>query len=259
MRERYKTIYLSPHLDDAVLSCGGRIYLETACTELAEVAASHPVLIVTQMAGEPAPDLQLSAFAQELHQRWELPQDTVRVRRAEDAAACQILGADYFHWDIPDCVYRIDPATGEPCYPTWESIITTQHSADEATLAYLTQQLSQLPPADEIVVPLTAGQHVDHRLVRQAAEQAFGADHLLYYEDYPYAAQEGAVDAVLTPDLQPTQILLPETAVRAKIEAIWAYASQRSSFFDDFADLERKIEAYTAKVGGERYWHRITV
>ena len=44
MRERYKTIYLSPHLDDAVLSCGGRIYLETACTELAEVAVSLPIL-----------------------------------------------------------------------------------------------------------------------------------------------------------------------------------------------------------------------
>lgn len=265
MREWYKTIYLSPHLDDAVLSCGGRIYLETACTELpnkvglAEVAASHPVLIVTQMAGDPAPDLRLSAFAQELHQRWGLPQDTVRTRRAEDAAACQILGADYLHWDILDCIYRTDPATGDLCYPTWEIVQTTQHPADEAVIAQLAQQLGQLPPADQVVCPLTVGQHLDHRLVRQAAEQAFGADHLLYYEDYPYVAKEGAVDAVLTPAMHPIQIALPETAVRAKIEAIWAYASQRSSFFDDYADLERKIEAYTAQVGGERYWQLAAV
>ncbi|MCB8977158.1 MAG: PIG-L family deacetylase [Ardenticatenaceae bacterium] len=249
MLERYKTIYLSPHLDDAVLSCGGRIYLETA--------VSHPVLIVTPMAGEPAPDLQLSAFAQELHQRWELPQDAVRARRAEDVAACQILGADYLHWDIPDCVYRTDPATGEPCYPTWESIITTQHPTDEATIAYLVQQLSQLPPADEIVVPLTAGNHVDHRLVRQAAERVFGPTQLCYYEDYPYAAEEGAVTAVLTPNFHATQIELTETAVAAKIEAIWAYISQRSTFFDSHAGLERMIHSYTTQVGGERYW-RIT-
>ncbi|WP_420629307.1 PIG-L deacetylase family protein [Candidatus Leptofilum sp.] len=249
MRDWYKTIYLSPHLDDAVLSCGGRIFLETA--------ASHPTLIVTLMAGEPAPNLQLSAFVQALHQRWELPQAAVRARRAEDAAACQILGADFLHWDVPDCVYRTDPATGEPCYPTWESIITTQHPADDAVVAQLTQQLTQLPPADEVVVPLTAGNHVDHRLVRQAAERAFGTDRLLYYEDYPYAAERGAVTAVLHPTMQSTQTVLPETAVAAKIKAIWAYASQRSSFFASRQDAEAKIRTYAAQVGGERYWRRV--
>ncbi|MBK7895059.1 MAG: PIG-L family deacetylase [Anaerolineaceae bacterium] len=246
MRERYKSIYLSPHLDDAALSCGGRIALETA--------ASHPVLIVTTMAGEPALNLQLSAFAQELHQRWVLPQDAVRARRAEDAAACHILGADYLHWNIPDCVYRTDPATSEACYPTWESVITTRHPADDAVVDQLVAQLRQLPPAAEIVVPLTAGNHVDHRLVRQAAERLFASAQLLYYEDYPYAAEDGAVTAVLRPSMQATQLELPETAVRTKTEAIWAYASQRSTFFADRADLERKIEAYTAQVGGERYW-----
>ena len=196
MREWYKSIYLSPHLDDAALSCGGRIALETA--------VSHPVLIVTPMAGEPAPDLPLAAFAQELHQRWALPQDAVRARRAEDAAACHILGADYLHWDIPDCVYRTDPATGKACYPTWESVITTRHPADDAVVDQLSVQLRQLPPADEIVVPLTAGNHVDHRLVRQAAERVFAPTQLVYYEDYPYAAEPGALTAVLSPTLQPT-------------------------------------------------------
>ncbi|MBK8904063.1 MAG: PIG-L family deacetylase [Anaerolineaceae bacterium] len=246
MREWYKTIYLSPHLDDAALSCGGQIFLQTA--------ASHPVLIVTPMAGEPAPDLQQSAFVQELHERWALPQDAVRARRAEDAAACQILGADYLHWAVPDCVYRIDPATGEPCYPTWESVITTRHPADDAVVAQLAAYLRQLPPADEIVVPLTAGNHVDHRLVRQAAEQVFAPTQLVYYEDYPYATEAGAMTAVLTPNLHPIQIVLTETAVCAKIEAIWAYASQRSTFFDSRTDLEKRICSYTAQVGGERRW-----
>jgi LmbE family N-acetylglucosaminyl deacetylase len=249
MREWYKSIYLSPHLDDAALSCGGRISQHTSQHE--------PVLIVTPMAGEPAPDLPLAAFAQELHQRWALPQDAVRTRRAEDAAACHILGADYLHWAIPDCVYRTDPATGEPCYPTWESVITTRHPADDAVVEHLVAQLRQLPPADEIVVPLTAGNHVDHRLVRQAAERVFAPTQLVYYEDYPYAAEPGALTAVLTPTLQPTQLVLTETAVCAKIEAIWAYASQRSTFFDSRTGLEKMIHSYTAQVGGERVWRVI--
>ena len=222
-----------------------------------QTAAAHPVLIVTTMAGEPAPNLQLSAFAHELHERWALPQDAVRTRRAEDAATCQILGADYLHWDVPDCVYRTDPATGEACYPTWESVITTRHPADDAVVDQLVAQLRHLPPADEIVVPLTAGNHVDHRLVRQAAERVFASSQLVYYEDYPYAAEEGALTAVLTPNLHPTQIALTETAVCAKIDAIWAYASQRSTFFDSRADLEKMIQAYTTQVGGERLWRII--
>lgn len=252
MREWYKTIYLSPHLDDAALSCGGRISMETA--------AAHPVLNVSLMAGEPAADVQLSDFAKTLHARWDLARDAVRVRRAEDQVACQILGADYLHGQIPDCIYRMDPATGEPRYPSWQAVITTQHPADEAIVAQLTELLRQLPPADEIVVPLTAGAHVDHRLVRQAAEAVFGAAALSYYEDYPYVAKEGRVAAVLnsTPQQwQATQVKLAETAVHTRIEAIWAYASQRSSFFADRAEAEEKIRAYIAKVGGEQYWQQV--
>ncbi len=248
MREWYKAIYLSPHLDDAALSCGGQIYQETA--------ARAPVLIVTPMAGEPPADAPLSDFAKELHQRWELARNAVQVRRAEDMVACQILQADYLHWLVPDCVYRSCPATGEPCYPTWESVITTMHPADEAVVDWLARQLRQLPATDQIYVPLTVGNHVDHRLTRLAAEQVFG-DGLIYYEDYPYAAEDGAVAAVLTPTpahWQPTTIALAATAVQTKIDAIWAYVSQRSTFFATREDLEAKIKRYTDQVGGERQW-----
>ena len=250
MREWYKAIYLSPHLDDAALSCGGQIFQETA--------NRAPILIVTLMAGEPAADSPLSEFARELHQRWELARNAVRVRQAEDVVACQILKADYLHWSVPDCIYRSDPASGEPCYPTWESVISTMHQADEAVVDWLARYLAQLPATDQIYAPLTAGNHVDHRLTRLAAEQVFG-DALIYYEDYPYAAEPEAVTAVLipTPDQwQAATIPLMAAAVRAKIDAVWAYASQRSTFFATREDLETKIEAYLTQVGGERLWRR---
>jgi len=248
VREWYKAIYLSPHLDDAALSCGGQIFQETE--------SRAPILIVTLMAGEPATDLQLSEFAKSLHERWELARNAVVVRRAEDVVACQILKADHLHWSVPDCIYRTDPATGEPCYPDWESIITTMHPADEAIVAWLVQHLQQLPAADQIYAPLTVGHHVDHRLTRLAAERVFGNE-LIYYEDYPYAADSEEVTAVLTPTPESwhcSSIELTVTAVRTKVDSIWAYASQRSSFFSTREDLEAKIEAYTAQVGGERHW-----
>ena len=248
MREWYKTIYLSPHLDDAALSCGGQIFLETA--------VNHPVLIVTPMAGDPAVDLQLSDFAKSLHQRWKLVRDAMRVRRAEDVVARQILGADYLHWSIPDSIYRTDPATGETCYPTWESIITTHHPADEAVVAWLARQLELLPATNQVVAPLAVGNHIDHRLTRQAAERVFGAD-LLYYEDYPYSEGDGAVTAVLRPSpdhWQSDNIKLTARAVEAKIEAIWTYASQRSTFFASRQDVENQIRNAAGQIGGERLW-----
>ena len=72
-------VYLSPHLDDAVFSCGGVIYQQTSMGD--------EVLVVTICAGEPMTD-QLSPFAQGLHERWGIDQASVEVRREEDLRAC---------------------------------------------------------------------------------------------------------------------------------------------------------------------------
>ena len=105
-------IYLSPHLDDAIFSCGGLIFQQTQ--------RGDSVLIVTVCAGDP-PNEMLSGFAQELHTRWGY-ESPVEARRAEDRIACQLVGAGYEHLEIPDCIYRIDDG-GSHLYPTLESIL----------------------------------------------------------------------------------------------------------------------------------------
>lgn len=55
----YERIYLSPHLDDAALSCGGLVYLERK--------ADLPVLVVTVMAGDAPSDAIESPIVAELH------------------------------------------------------------------------------------------------------------------------------------------------------------------------------------------------
>jgi len=54
-------VFLSPHLDDAVLSCGGFIF------EL--IQKGERVEICTICAGDPPPG-ELSPLAEMLHQRW---------------------------------------------------------------------------------------------------------------------------------------------------------------------------------------------
>jgi LmbE family N-acetylglucosaminyl deacetylase len=252
MRPFYDAIYLSPHLDDAALSCGGQIFQQTA--------VGGAVLIVTIMAGDPPPG-KLSSFAQSLHARWRLPAEVVAARRAEDVRACEILGADYIHWPIPDCVYRSDPASGQPLYPTWPDVIAGVQPADLALANELAQQLAALPAAGRVIGPLAAGNHADHWVTRMAAEQAFGGQ-LYYYEDYPYVADGAALTAVFsfTPHQWQAEIIpLATKDLAAKTAAIAAFTSQLSTFFSDEADLAQQVAAFTESIGGERVWWKTAV
>jgi len=243
----YDTIILSPHLDDAVLSCAGQIFIQTT--------AGRSVLVVTLMAGDPPVKL-VSDFAQLLHDRWELHHETVARRREEDIVACQILKADYLHWEVPDCIYRHHPETEEPYYTSNLDLFGTIHQAEDTLLNDLTQRLRILPEYKYMLVPLSVGNHVDHQITRLAAERCFSTK-LIYYEDYPYAIAPGAVEAAIANDgatWQSKTVPIPESAMIRKLEAIAAYDSQLSTFFLDRADLERQVRHYSQVVGGERNW-----
>jgi LmbE family N-acetylglucosaminyl deacetylase len=243
----YHAIYLSPHLDDAALSCGGQIFQQTA--------NGQRVLIVTITAGDP-PLAALSTYVQSLHERWQLASNAAAARRAEDLAASQILGAETQHWPLPDCIYRFDPVSKQPLYVSDADIFGAIHPSEQGLVDELVATLRQLPSHERLYVPLTIGHHVDHQLTRLAAERAFGPD-LTYYEDYPYAQTPGALAQVIPPGAtgwQATTVSLTEAALQVKIEAILAFRSQLSTFFTDRADLERQVRGYATLVGGERVW-----
>jgi LmbE family N-acetylglucosaminyl deacetylase len=248
MPTEYDSIYLSPHLDDATLSCGGQIFQQTM--------AGKRVLIVTITAGDPAVST-VSEYAQSLHTRWELVVDAVAARRAEDITASQILGAETLHWNVPDCIYRYHPATGAPFYVSDADIFGEVHPAETSLVNELARQMASLPKSAQVFAPLTIGHHVDHQLTRAAAELCFGSQNLVYYEDYPYAEKAGALEAVFSANQtnwQAEVIALAEAAVQAKIEAIYAFKSQLSTFFDSRQHLEQRIHDFTTAVGGERVW-----
>ncbi len=246
----YDSIYLSPHLDDAALSCGGQIFQQTR--------AGQHVLIVTITAGDPAVST-MSEYAQSLHTRWALVVDAVAARRAEDMTANQILGADTLHWAVPDCIYRYHPDTGAPFYVSDADIFGEVAPAEMSLVNKLARQMADLPDATRVFAPLTIGHHVDHVLTRAAAELQFGARNLVYYEDYPYAEKAGAREAVLLTEQAKWQaevIALTEADVQAKIEAIFAFKSQLSTFFDSRQHIEQRIHDFTAAVGGEQIWRQ---
>jgi LmbE family N-acetylglucosaminyl deacetylase len=249
-------IYLSPHMDDVVLSCGGTIYTQ------AHSGAS--VIMATAFAADP--QRPLSPFAESLHERWAAsledatPGNLVRLRRREDRAAAAELGSNVraMHGLLADAIYRYNTSSNEPLYASEEAIFGPIAENDPAMTVLLAAP--PLPAGAKIAVPLGIGGHVDHVILRQAVERwNLAPDRVRYYEDYPYAANgDDAVYAALgDPDAwQPVVVPLDEEALAAKIAAIEAYASQISTFWSDEAAMAEAIRAQAERVGGERYWVR---
>jgi LmbE family N-acetylglucosaminyl deacetylase len=242
-------LYLSPHLDDAVLSCGGRI--------ADEVARGERVLVVTLFtADEPAePPSRLAA---DLRRWWRLPAgEVMAVRRREDEEALRRLGAGVLHLGLPEAPYRLSSA-GVPFYAELGQLFGAPAADDaRAVGAVLAERLRALPEAGRRVAPLAVGGHVDHRLVRAAAE-ADGAPVRLY-EEFPYAEWKWLAlrRALGDPRAWRAEALALTTALfEARVRAILAYESQVPAMFRSEARLRKQLRRHLRRAGGERLWQR---
>lgn len=259
-------LYLSPHLDDVALSCGGQVWQATQ--------AGETVWIATVMAGDP-PGLSarsaLSEYVAELHTRWQLDEDAVAARRKEDRAACHILGAEPVHLAIPDCIYRHDGQ--EAFYQSDEQIFGSVDPRELNLIQEIAGQLVRLPTPRRIFAPLGIGHHVDHLLVRAAAEALWTPARLSYYEEYPYGESPDAVASGLAAPVplsfaqdpvsrggsllqnwQSTVVSLSTAALDKRIQAIAAFQSQLSTFFVDDRELTHRVTSFVEARGGERGW-----
>lgn len=154
------TIIISPHPDDAVLTLG-------------QYMASTPTVVVTVFAGIPEPHV-LSDY--DASRGFTSSADAMRCRRAEDEAACALLGAEAVHLDFLDNQY------GRPA------------NDDEITAALR----GSMSNADRLVfAPLGIG-HPDHVQVARCARAARGTGTLLVAEELPYRVlwPEQVVDAL---------------------------------------------------------------
>lgn len=240
-------LYLSPHLDDAALSCGGLIHQQTR--------QGTAAVVITICAGDP-PATSFSPFAEALHARWQLsPTEAVARRRAEDQASVHGLGADARHLGVPDCIYRSHPVDGRPLYASEAALFDVLNPvelslADDIARA-LQAVLADWPDA-QVYAPLGIGRHVDHQLTRRAAERL--GRPLLYYEDYPYAGRASATADWngLAAGLQPKTLALTETDLAAYCQSVSAYRSQISTFWADEAVMTAALRDFAVRTGAGR-------
>ena len=240
--EKHDWIFISPHLDDVALSCGGLVW------DL--VRAGHSVSVWTLVAGLPS-DEDYSPFAQQIHSAWGVAgAEAFRVRREEDRAACAVMGAQVRHFDWLDAIYRRDSHTGEPIVNNDEQLFS--NPPEESLVSALTAFLSTaLPQQARLVFPIGLGGHVDHQAVVQAGKRIGRA--ALYYADYPYVLKQFDTPDFRTGMWKKRPHHLDEAALDAWCEAVLCHTSQLSMFWRDEDETRLALRNYLAG-GGGRLW-----
>jgi LmbE family N-acetylglucosaminyl deacetylase len=286
VRSHYRAVFLSPHLDDAVFSCGGLI---------AKLAQSGEQVLIVNI---------FSEYGENSN------------RHEEESRVAEFLNVDIEYLGELDAVFR------RKSYKSLLRIFSSIDSLDRIDLPRLADKLRQLLSAvsyDNIYVPLGVGWHVDHLLTHELGQLIGEKSKICYYEDAPYIllphftshrlAQFGAKPIPNSPGAAraagqvmmssaPTQkfsrspfrfligwivtawfwVLLQrqrralisarkfehelievEAQLARKIEACQLYKSQFSEFYLGRSDCESRLREYVRQIGGgdtycERYW-----
>ena len=240
-----KWIFISPHLDDVALSCGGLVWNLTQ--------EGQQVSIWTMLAGDP-PDENYSDFARQTHQIWgKAGAEAIAMRRAEDQAACARLGAEPRHFDLLDAIYRRKSPDG-----AWTVNNNTELFGDPPEpemVARVADLLArELPEDAQLVLPLSLGSHIDHRLVAEATQSYTRT--AVFYCDYPYILNDFEAPILKSGLLQKVPTELNEGDLEAWQDAILCYGSQIGEFWRDETETRLALRNYQAG-GGGRLWVRI--
>lgn len=223
MHSRDRLLVISPHLDDAVLSCGLLL------------SANPSAVVCTVFTAPPRENMSTewdrkSGFKDAF--------EAMQARQREDAAALEMLGAQPVHLPFCDAQYEQTPLLDE--------------------LAEALRDTVQVHRPDKVIVPLGLF-HSDHTLVSDACLQLVTQmrdTEFHAYEDVPYRQMDQAVPQRIEELTKRGYLLSPAKDLPATVsqsvsheqmkrEAISAYTSQLRAFGPG---------AETTLYSTEKYW-----
>ena len=238
MMQDVLNLYLSPHYDDAVLSCGGLIH--------AQRCAGERVGVLTLCATLPDP-VPESPLAGRYLAAWSASGDGMAKRRAENAAV--LSGWNVLNWecDTPDAIFRA-------YYQSREDLFRKPHSEDAVFLLPVWEKRLKQIAAEEkrvlLYAPLGIGGHVDHELARRLGQRMGSSGwEVWFYEDYPYVELEsGGIKAAQEKfENRKWAARIVAIDIQAKINALRAYQTQMGPVFGCDDDMVRRIRSFSAE------------
>lgn len=223
--EKVPCYFVSPHLDDAMLSSGALI------TYLADKVPVTVITIFTEASSGPHTISALQFLKQCGYQD---AQALFADRRLEDIQACKMAGVQYKHLGYVDALFRKKDCVLGKLFgryvpelahvnPTYRFHIVrgAVSSADKILTQGITLTIKHmLPESGEYAVfgPMAQGNHLDHRIARNVCKEL--SNTMYSWLDYPYCIRD-------------------EVAVKDQPRFAWK---------ENFEQKAKVIECYTSQV-----------
>jgi len=185
IKNKLHCVFLSPHQDDAALSCGELLSQLNGKTELTIInfftkAHNKPYTLSAKKF------LQTSGYedANKLYEE----------RRKEDKKALSTFKAKIIDLDLQDALFRKKKHSSflgnilpefSHIYPTYRWHVIKKIAKDDYAVSELKKKLKVFKNKKILVfAPYGIGGHADHKIVRQVCEELF--DEYILYSDFPY-------------------------------------------------------------------------
>ncbi len=246
-----KIVFLGPHFDDCVLSCGELIDKFTE--------QGDDVCVITFFTGCPD-EKDLSAAAKQFHSNCFLDHKSMDFRSNEDIAALNWLNCKYKHLGYYECLYRKNNK-GAILYPNLKEIYHLKNEDNELTKDISKRIEIEVADADIIFAPMGLGSHADHTILHRAAVMASKIikKPIYFYEDVPYVCYyyKSRKKSNWGQDMEFNLIKVSEKNWHIKLNAIKFYRSQLHILWKNEIQRLQQLEDLTYKYAPEhtvRVW-----
>ena len=224
-------LFISPHLDDVVFSCGGT---------LAKLAAEGWQTILCTIFTKSVAHPQGFALACQLDKNLAPDVDYMKLRRSEDHRAAKILGAaEILHLNFLEAPHR--------GYESAPELFAGEKPDDKVwkNVAEHLEMLDEIHQPEVIFAPQGLGNHADHLQTIRAVLRVFPVEKILWYRDTPYAVRQpnappsNLLPSELSPFFSEIEAYLPQ-----KIAACAEYSSQINFQFGGKNQIKPTLENF---------------
>lgn len=248
-----KNIFVSPHLDDVVLSCAEIIVKEVSC--------GNSALILNVFTKEYNDD-SISENAKNFHDLCGYSNKPITNRKIEDQRALKTLGVESLYLDEYEALYRKN-INNEFHYYQPQSHFNSELSNELSYINRLTARIESILnylEFDYIYIPLGIGNHIDHLIIRYVFEKIVANKKIIYYEDIPYKLEYGnLMPSSYTFELESEIIEVDSELFRKKIEALKYYTSQIPILWENKEDMMEQLSRayiFVNSVAYIRVWRK---
>ena len=240
-----KVLIISPHLDDAVLSCGDLI------DKL--VNEKYSVDVITIFSKEMKKS-QLSSAAIKFHNNCFLPDNPMKQRKQEDKLAHEYLKCNSYYMELPECLYR--KYKTKFLYPDLDNIYHLDKDDSKIIKKIEKGLIKIINNYDYILAPLGLGGHADHiasnKAVNNIMQEIKGK--LYFYEEVAYVCYYYRENSVSNwgESLKYKLIELSEQNFNNKIQSILLYRSQLNILWNNYEQMYNDLDVFSKKYSKKR-------